>query len=379
MPRLPRIYIEGALYYVTCRGEHEHKLFKQKEDYQMYLELLKRYHKEYGFKLFAWGLLPNHIHLLIQPKEKHTISEIMHVLNSSYSKYYNNTYQRKGHLFRERFKACIVEKEPYLARLTSYIHLNPQKLGLADNPQDYPYSSYGLYADIDREDFQEEINEVLSFLGGENYADYTKRMTNVSSLDLHKRLQRRGILGSREFIQKTREIIRQKENELKTQEAPRIKRVLLVASIGLGVVVVGIVAGVTYYYIALRTAKPEPPTPAPLTILEHALKSTIELDSTEWQVNVSSRDGATYTDTLTFVNKKIISAHFSRQGFRATNYSITKKGDKIIWETIQTFGYTSVSWRGEIQGTNMRGIISLRTPGETQDFSFVSIKYRGKE
>ena len=86
MPRLPRIYIEGALYYVTCRAEPEQKLFQEKRDYDMYLEFLKKYRKDFGFKVFAYVLLPNHIHLLIEPSERATISEIMHVLNSSYSK-----------------------------------------------------------------------------------------------------------------------------------------------------------------------------------------------------------------------------------------------------------------------------------------------------
>ena len=119
MSRLPRIHIEGVLYYVTCRGAHEQQLFEQKKDYEMYTELLAKYRKEYEFKLFGYVLLSRHIHLLIEPSERATISEIMHVLNTSYSKYFNSEHQRKGHLFRERFKTCFVEKGPYLARLTA--------------------------------------------------------------------------------------------------------------------------------------------------------------------------------------------------------------------------------------------------------------------
>ena len=69
----------------------------------------------------------------------------------------------------------------------------------------------------------------------------------------------------------------------------------------------------------------------------------------------------------------------SMRGFSPTNFSVTREGDTIIWETLQTRDDSFSSWRGEIKDNKMQGIISLRLPsGEMQDFSFVTIEYRRK-
>ena len=103
MPMLPRIYIEGSLYYVTSMGNHGENIFRDKEDYMTYLELLKKYKEQDGYKLFSFVLMPQQLNLLIEATEQATISTIMHDIASSYTKYFNNRYQRKGHLFQERF------------------------------------------------------------------------------------------------------------------------------------------------------------------------------------------------------------------------------------------------------------------------------------
>ena len=95
----------------------------------MYFGLIKKYREQYQAQVYAYSLMPSHLHLLLEVDEKTTISTIMHNINSSYTKYYNGRYERKGHLFRERFKAALVEKDPkVLLNLTAYIHLNPKKL-----------------------------------------------------------------------------------------------------------------------------------------------------------------------------------------------------------------------------------------------------------
>ena len=151
MPRLPRIYIKETLYYITCRGIHNQNIFKDQEDYRMFLELLKKYQQQYGIRLFSFVLLPDHLHLLLEVTgEDNDISGFMHSLNNTYTKYFNGRYERKGHLFQGRFKAALVEKEPNLTTLTAYMHLNPKRLHLANDPKDYPYSSCGYYLNTGR-------------------------------------------------------------------------------------------------------------------------------------------------------------------------------------------------------------------------------------
>ena len=92
MPRLPRVYVEGAIYYITCRAAQNEKLFREPGDYRMYMELLEKYRKEFEFKLFGFVLLPTHLHLLIEPSREHEISELMRSINTAYPKYYNSKY-----------------------------------------------------------------------------------------------------------------------------------------------------------------------------------------------------------------------------------------------------------------------------------------------
>jgi len=376
MPRLPRIHIEGALYYVTCRAEPEQKLFQEKRDYEMYLEFLKKYRQDFGFKVYAYVLLPNHIHLLIEPSQKATISEIMHILNGSYSKYYNSAYERKGHLFRERFKACLVEKDNYLVQLTSYIHLNPKRMGLVDKPQDYPYSSLPAYMD-EGADFEDEANYVLKYLKEETYGQLLQRMINQPSPELHKSLQRRGILGSKDFVQRMKEIIKEKEKETdKKEEAyPITRKVVSISVAGLGIAVVGVIVVLVYL------GKEEPKSPVVIEkIVDSGVREIKDLNSTEWNIKLTSMSGDdSYDDTLHFTAGKFTSRFLNQKGFSATNFTVVQEGKKIIWETFQSSGDDSASWRGEVEADKMRGILSLRTRDEAQDFSFISIGYRRRE
>ena len=389
MPRLPRIYIEGALYYITCRGAHEQKLFEENRDYNMYLELLKRYKKEFGFKIYAYVLLPSHLHLLIEPGEHATISEIMHVMNSSYSKYFNAEHDRKGHLFRERFRACMVEKGHHLAQVSAYMHLNPKRQGLVENPKDYSFSSLPIYME-DPSGFEEEVDEVLKYTVEETYEQFLQRMINQPHPELHKQL-RRGMLGSRGFVEKMNEILNQKEKEIEEKheeqheeqaERPLYKKVAPIAVAGFGLVVVGVLASIVYLgkeepVKALRPAAAIPgPTNRLITIPIH---QTEDLDLTEWRIKVTSRTGdVAYPDTLSFINGKFISAHFNEQKLPQTNYSVAEEGEKVVWETMQSMDGLSASWRGEIMDGKMSGIVSLRVGEKTQDFTFTSINYRRK-
>jgi len=207
MTKIPRTHIEGAVYYVTSRGDNEEGIFKDNEDYQKYLELLKKYKEQYGFRLFAFVLMPNHLHLLMGLKEGLTISDIMHDLNANYTKHFNGKYQRKGHLFQERYKMNLLEKAPYLlSYMVAYMHLNPKILGLVSDVKDYMYSSYPLY--IGKEgnyqplNMQSEIKEALEYLAEKDYAGYLKGITREEIEAFSRDLVKKPILGSAEFIEK---------------------------------------------------------------------------------------------------------------------------------------------------------------------------------
>ena len=151
MPRPKRVHLNGALYYVTSRSLEGMSLFKDHEDYRTYLEFLKAYQAEFGFRLFAYSLLPNEVHLCLELTTRTTLSTIMHAMTSRYTKYHNKRYAHTGHLFGGRFKDVLMEKVPHLAKIVTYLHLLPVRLGMASDPAQYVWTSYNSYVAPEKE------------------------------------------------------------------------------------------------------------------------------------------------------------------------------------------------------------------------------------
>ncbi len=212
MEKIPRIYIEGSVYYVTSRGDNEKIIFKDAGDFRTYIDLLKKYKEQLGCRVFSFILLPNHVHLLIEPKEGCTVSQIMHALNSNYTKYFNSRYGRKGHLLQERPKITILEKRGYLLGVSAYLHKNPSILGLTDDPLAYEFSSYRAYAGggegciLDMEAERREVAALLSEVaaGPLTYPEYLGSLPAPEMEALGKELDRKSILGGDEFVGKVR-------------------------------------------------------------------------------------------------------------------------------------------------------------------------------
>lgn len=144
MARKPRVEFPGAFYHVLARGNQKQKTFLNETDYERYRSRLKHYREKFVFSLYAYVLMPNHVHLLIKTGET-PLSKIMQGLQFSYTQYFNRTHRKVGHLFQGRYKAILCEEESYLLELVRYIHLNPVRAGLVRRPEDYPWSSHPLY------------------------------------------------------------------------------------------------------------------------------------------------------------------------------------------------------------------------------------------
>lgn len=141
----PRVHFEGAVYHVTARGDNREAVFLDSEDYRKYLALIARTKKQVQFKLHAYALMPNHVHLIVEPHESVTISRIMQGITIAYTKWFNNRYSRVGHVFQGRFHSRLIEQDAYLLVASRYIHRNPVRAKLVAQPADYPWSSYRAY------------------------------------------------------------------------------------------------------------------------------------------------------------------------------------------------------------------------------------------
>src|SRR5205823_2979381 len=141
MARKPRFEVESGLYHVITRGVDRRDIFHSVEDHRKFISQLTVQKEKLPFYLYAYCLMTNHIHLLIE-RRTHDIGKIMHRLLTGYSQYYNRRYRRTGHLFQGRHKAILCQSDLYLAELVRYIHLNPVRARMVDKPEEYPYSSH---------------------------------------------------------------------------------------------------------------------------------------------------------------------------------------------------------------------------------------------
>ncbi len=126
------------------RGINRQVIFEDEEDNLKFLETLKNYKAVSGYKIFAYCLMSNHIHLLLRV-EKEDVDLIVKRIAGSYVYWYNWKYRRNGHLFQDRFKSEPVEDDSYFLTVVRYIHQNPVKAGLSTTIDDYRFSSYNEY------------------------------------------------------------------------------------------------------------------------------------------------------------------------------------------------------------------------------------------
>ncbi len=144
MARLPRFVLVGHPQHVIIRGNNREPIFYADEDYQFYLEKLKKACDKHECDIHAYVLMTNHVHLLITPHKKDGISKVIQMLGRYYVQYFNNTYQRKGTLWEGRYKATLIDSEHYALGCYRYIELNPVRAEMVEHLAEYPWSSYGF-------------------------------------------------------------------------------------------------------------------------------------------------------------------------------------------------------------------------------------------
>ena len=140
MPRTARKISKTGFYHIIIRGVNKTEIFVDDEDRKTFLHLLKYYSIGLNCKVYAYCLMDNHVHLLIEDKEL-KIGELMKNITCVYAGEFNKKYGRVGHLFQDRFKSQNVENQDYLLRLIRYIHRNPEKAGICKT-ENYRWSSY---------------------------------------------------------------------------------------------------------------------------------------------------------------------------------------------------------------------------------------------
>ena len=141
MSRPLRLEFSGALYHITSRGDRREDIYDDDADRKAFLSVLDYVCDTYNWVCYAYCLMSNHYHLLIETPDAN-LSRGMRQLNGVYTQTYNRTHGRSGHVFQGRYKAILVEKESYLLELSRYIVLNPVRARMVRSARDWPWSSY---------------------------------------------------------------------------------------------------------------------------------------------------------------------------------------------------------------------------------------------
>jgi putative transposase len=160
-------FSKGSIYHIYNRGNNKEIIFRDEQDYRAFLfrlglvfgikkedlnksEITKSPKSRIrieglapeNFKLHAFCLMPNHLHLLIEQCEDESISKLLLKVFTSFSKYINLKYKRVGHVFQDAFKATPIKTNPQLMLISSYIHMNPVKDFVVNKPEEYKWTSY---------------------------------------------------------------------------------------------------------------------------------------------------------------------------------------------------------------------------------------------
>lgn len=142
-----REWYKGATYHVTVRGNRRNDIFRDKEDFEYYLNIIEEalpYYINYNYKVICYCLMDNHVHLMIKT-DIEVLGKLMGRISAAYTRYFNKKYNYIGHLFQDRYYSELIENDIQMLETSRYIHLNPVRAKMVKNPAEYIWSSYNMF------------------------------------------------------------------------------------------------------------------------------------------------------------------------------------------------------------------------------------------
>jgi putative transposase len=203
MPRLARVVVPGLPHHVLQRGNRRQRTFFARSDYEYYLELLREWAGKRGVSVWAYCLMPNHVHLVLVPQERESLAAAMGEVHRRYTRMINFRKHWRGFLWQGRFNSFPMD-EPHLLAALRYVHLNPLRARIVEQLDDWPYSSYNAHMRggddlVDVYALQKHVNDWRRFLQ-EGISDQV-----LKKLRSHSRTGRP--LGSKSFINKIEKLL----------------------------------------------------------------------------------------------------------------------------------------------------------------------------
>jgi putative transposase len=140
MARMSRLVVPGYPHHVTQRGNRRLRTFFNMGDYRAYIDLIAEAKDKAGCDIWAYCLMPNHVHFVIVPAHESSLALLFKEAHRRYTRRINARQEWQGHLWQERFHSAVLD-EPHLNAAVRYVELNPVAAGLCDTPQRWRWSS----------------------------------------------------------------------------------------------------------------------------------------------------------------------------------------------------------------------------------------------
>ena len=144
MPRMARLVVPGLPHHITQRGSRRQRTFFDDADYVAYLDLIRDTRLAAGVDIWAYCLMPNHVHMVAVPEKKDSLARLLRIAHHRHARRVNAAHGWRGHLWQERFHSFVMD-EMHLLAAVRYIELNPVRAGLCKRVEDWPWSSVHAY------------------------------------------------------------------------------------------------------------------------------------------------------------------------------------------------------------------------------------------
>ena len=148
MARLARLTLPAYPHHIILRGNDRQAIFRTDDDRQAFLDLLATHARAQAVDVHAYVLMPNHVHLLVTPRQAKGVPLLMQSLGRSYVRRFNQTHGRTGTLWEGRYRCTLIQAERYLLACMAYIDLNAVRAGLVGQASDYVWSSHRHYVGL---------------------------------------------------------------------------------------------------------------------------------------------------------------------------------------------------------------------------------------
>ena len=142
--RKPRVLVQGARYHVTARTNRKELLLDSDKIKELFIDVVSRAKKKYGFRLESICVMGNHVHLIIQPQASGNLSSILQWILSVFAMAWNRIHQQTGHVWGQRFFSKVISGLAEFLHTFLYLDANPVSAGLVDQPEDWKFGGFGL-------------------------------------------------------------------------------------------------------------------------------------------------------------------------------------------------------------------------------------------